>query len=835
MKRIMDSSQRGSKTSNCVLAAVFALIAACAAKADTVVWYTFDDLGDVGTRISDSSTIQNKANPGTHNATVYGIKQGYIKDATSVNLPYVTNGVPEFTRMWDPVSGSSASGTDRALRFPSTNAGGQGALLEVETDASLRPESFTAEALFRYPDPNWNLDANGWNRLVVMPNDAGYAWEIVVKWHNQVGFHFMANDGSVTNRDWVVAPASGNWNDCMWHHVALSVEQGETTSTVKMYLDYALKATKTLNYRISYSSSNLPIQIGARSEQGCLGNFCGELGEFRFSNTTLTPAQFLRPRSMAARANFDPDCVLYYDFEDFSEDWSWFAAALGEVVNKADPGIMGGTIITKNSLAPEFVEDSPVEWLRQSMTSAAYETSEKSLMNSITSASSREDGYIECMPLDVEWFSKTNFTVECFFKTENMTQIYTPLFRRWGGWNVQVNIGVGGTGGYMGINISTNALYNQTERPISSFTAGTWNHVALVVDQIGETKTLKTYFNRKLIETFPLPSNLANTNRNGSGPHYEKWFVAGADGGNSFDGKVDSMRVTLRALEPQEFLTARPYTSGSTIAHISFDDETPNASAAYGALRQSVYQGNAKDEIGYSDDVPGVYIRDGLDGELITKHNLKSISFPDTTNHAWVSYGNINGTPLDVYYIHTTTNGQYHTSGTIEFWMKTNQQDVDYDTALLSVYSPRTPILIGFGPNSRLRIGFRTSEPWAEGKYWTEMLSSTTEGFNLVDGKWHHIAFTYRPNPEDAGKFTATGYIDYKVACSSTWLGHLNFESDGYKPNDVRFAGQHNISDGNGHKNFGGLIDELRFSDVALEPSQFLRAEHAPGLSIFIR
>ena len=256
MKRIMDSSQRGSKTSNCVLAAVFALIAACAAKADTVVWYTFDDLGDVGTRISDSSTIQNKANPGTHNATVYGIKQGYIKDATSVNLPYVTNGVPEFTRMWDPVSGSSASGTDRALRFPSTNAGGQGALLEVETDASLRPESFTAEALFRYPDPNWNLDANGWNRLVVMPNDAGYAWEIVVKWHNQVGFHFMANDGSVTNRDWVVAPASGNWNDCMWHHVALSVEQGETTSTVKMYLDYALKATKTLNYRISYSSSN---------------------------------------------------------------------------------------------------------------------------------------------------------------------------------------------------------------------------------------------------------------------------------------------------------------------------------------------------------------------------------------------------------------------------------------------------------------------------------------------------------------------------------------------------------------------------------------------------
>ena len=106
--------------------AVFGALAfaACAVKADTVVWYTFDDLGDVGTTLGDGSTVKNKANPGTHDATVYGIKNGYIKDETSIHHPYVTNGVPEFTRMWDPVSGSSASSVDRALRFPATNAGG---------------------------------------------------------------------------------------------------------------------------------------------------------------------------------------------------------------------------------------------------------------------------------------------------------------------------------------------------------------------------------------------------------------------------------------------------------------------------------------------------------------------------------------------------------------------------------------------------------------------------------------------------------------------------------------------------------------------------------------
>ena len=46
---------------------------AFAAKADTVVHYTFDDLGDVGTALADSSTIENKASPGTLDATVYGL------------------------------------------------------------------------------------------------------------------------------------------------------------------------------------------------------------------------------------------------------------------------------------------------------------------------------------------------------------------------------------------------------------------------------------------------------------------------------------------------------------------------------------------------------------------------------------------------------------------------------------------------------------------------------------------------------------------------------------------------------------------------------------------
>ena len=797
--------------------------AAFAAKAETVVWYTFDDLGDVGTRISDSSTIQNKANPGTHNATVYGIRNGYILYPESVHLPYVTNGVPEFTRIWNPVSGTSASSADQALRFPATNAAGQGALLEVETDASLRPESFTAEALFRYPE-NINLDTTGWNRLVVMPNDAGYAWEIVVRWHNQIGFHFMANDGSVTNRDWVVAPASGNFNDGQWHHVALSVEQGETTSTVKMYLDYALKATKTLNYRISYSSSNLPIQIGARSEQGCLGNFCGELGEFRFSNTTLTPAQFLRPRSMAAQTNFDPDCVLYYDFEDFTEDWSWFAAGVGDVVNKANPGVMSGTFVTRNDYSPEIVAESPAERLRQSMLAATYENSSKALQNRIGD-NQRQTGYLMCTPLDDDWLSKTNFTIETYFKTSNQAQPYVALFQRFGGTNVQLKFGINGGGTSLGINISTNTT-DQIQKDWYTIPKDEWHHAALVVNQTGEDKKIDLFIDGLRKSGMALDANLTSLDKDGM-THNGTWYFAGATG-NSFDGTIDSMRVTLRALEPQEFLTARPYGVDSTISHISFDDATANASSEYGALKNGKYRGTAPT---YSDDVPGALIRDGVDGELLTKHNAKSISFPDTTDHSWVSYGSIDNNPFDTHYLHTSTNGQYRTSGTIEFWMKSSQTDADYDTVLVSYYTRRIvddkatsyqSILIRFNNAHKLEFGFSANGTWRV---------VTAASVDVLNGKWHHVAFTFKPAPTDPAKMVAACFIDHAQVETQTCDGPLLLENDGYF--DLRFAGQHG---GNfGKKNYGGLIDELRISDCALEPSQFLRAEHAPGLSIIVR
>jgi hypothetical protein len=517
-----------------------------------------------------------------------------------------------------------------------------------------------------------------------------------------------------------------------------------------------------------------------------------------------------------AEITFDPDCVLYYDFETLGPD--------GKIVNLANPRTMNGTIVQNNSKSPTLVEDSPATRILQSMTSATYETSEKSLENYVSS------GRIECEPTDVEWFSKTNFTIECFFKANGTTQTYTPLFRRYGGHNVQVNIGIPGSAGWMGYNVSTNTSV-QIESTFFQFTAGTWYHVAMVVDQTGETKTMKFYINNELKSTVSLSSNLANENLESAYDRGGKWFIAGADNGSSFDGKIDSFRVTLRALEPDEFLSTKKFPVGRTLAHVKFDDGTVNAdpdgATMTNGMNVAARAGGAAAT--FSDDVPGAIIRDGENGEILTKHNTKSLSLSGSK----VTWGEESDNYQDTYFIRRTLSGEKRTSWTMEFWMKTKTPPNTWSRIITasnagnlgSGYAYALTFWDNKNPSTDLSLrGGASSDP------------TVNSDMNVCDGKWHHIAFTYAPNADyPDSKSDVKLYIDY------------GSENGGYtysKTTDSTKAGLVTYSDnlmfvlgmGNNTANtYDGLIDELRISDGALEPSQFLRAENAPGLSIVVR
>jgi len=514
------------------------------------------------------------------------------------------------------------------------------------------------------------------------------------------------------------------------------------------------------------------------------------------------------PVSADSVQSFDPDCVLYYDFETISD---------GKVVNLANPGTMDGTIVTKDDLAPELVEDSPAKRIRQSMTAATYETSAKALTNRITSADSRQKGYIECMPTDVNWFAKTNFTVEAFFKTDNMTQIFTPIFRRKGGANVQVNLGIGGTGGRFYGQVCTNTVNQVQFNDSQYFSSGEWHHAALVADQMGETKTVRLYLDgRKAITVF-LDSNISDENVVDGG----KWFIAGANGGNSFDGVIDSLRVTLRALEPDEFLSIRKFPVGRTLAHVKFDDGTANADPEGGTMTNGV---NAVSKEGgnwatFSADVPGPVITDGVDGEILSRTNTKSLSFANSK----VTWSGDD----QMYFLRKTLAGEPLTAYTVEMFFKPNGEQNIWArliTACSGNLGNGYPYAVTFYDSNHLSLrGDRGIFGYADRDCWT---------MNVCDGKWHHVAFTAAPNTEDPTKSDVTFYIDYGTG-NGGWTSPTSSTTNNIAihPDNLYII----MGTGNNGNGYFGLIDELRISAGALAPSQFLRAAKQRGLVISFR
>lgn len=82
---------------------------------------------------------------------------------------------------------------------------------------------------------------------------------------------------------------------------------------------------------------------------------------------------------------------------------------------------------------------------------------------------------------------------------------------------------------------------------------------------------------------------------------------------------------------------------------------------------------------------------------------------------------------------------------------------------------------------------------------------------------WDHIALTY-----DAATRTATLYRNYKVVKSFTFAEGFSRQVYIDKPLQIGGCGQ-SLNGGAQGTNFGGLIDEVRISDTALQPSKFLR------------
>ena len=511
-------------------------------------------------------------------------------------------------------------------------------------------------------------------------------------------------------------------------------------------------------------------------------------------------------------AALDPDCVLYYDFETLAEDGY-------KVENIANPGVMqlsGG-----NKGLATVVDATPDAKIRQTRTATPAGDSAKALRY-LQEGTEYDSRY--CTPPDgTDYFATTNFTIELFYKMNGNVSAWRTLFKRFGANNIQVNLGTVGQnklGAQLMTGHDTSSYETKTIYDTETTSDGQWHHVALVVDQIGETKTARLYRDYKLRGTATLAANLTSVVRN----HDPKWYVVGSGDGYEFNGWIDSVRVTLRALEPQEFLWGEGmsigrFPAGSTLAHVKFDGSVDAADADGGTLLNGV---NAAAKEGgspatFSDDVPGARIVDGVDGAVISRHNSKSLLLSDSK----VTWSDAN----DVYYLSKTLDGGDRTSWTVEFFMKAGSEQAAWARITSALaggnWSSGYPYMIQFYDLAgKFSLRGSANKP------------AINYGVNICDGKWHHVALTFAPNADNPDTTSDVKfYVDYGQE-NGGWTGTATTTSDRVHPDSLHFV----VGGGNTTDNcYNGLMDEMRISDGALTPSQFLRAEKAPGLSIFIR
>ena len=369
---------------------------------------------------------------------------------------------------------------------------------------------------------------------------------------------------------------------------------------------------------------------------------------------------------------------------------------------------------------------------------------------------------------------------------------------------------------------------------------GEWHHIAIVVDSSANA-------------TYPVLPYLDYTAKNlaryssisGTGPMTigARYNVSDAKYTHPARGvAIGEFRWSNVALSASQFLKVRNVPTGPTISHVKFDDGTPNAAAEYGTLCNGAFWASNSDKSvkpTYSSDVPGVRVLDGEDGAVLSKHNDKSISFPGNSHYpACALWGrSVNpGVPanlFETYFVPMTADGVARMSGTIEFWMKpTPGRQVAWSSqpALLSDYrnSKSQNIWQFIFVNS----SGQSADPVTKFNFYVTMCTNNTgdvvwkgltvcSSDDVLDGKWHHVAAVFQPSGTNPGKTDVVTYVDHTERGKTSFDGVIDYR-----------LGAYTLQMGMCYE---GLIDEFRISDRALTPSQFLRAENAPGLSIFIR
>ena len=832
-----------------VLATAVLVAASITVRADTIAWWHFDE--DAPGTKAQADTIAPDQAP-THYATPEAMSAKTIYAAGSDEYD-ASAYAPTYTRpfrgrvIYDPVTDTYRTNS-AAMRFNSakgTYPAEYGGCIKVpNTQSLLSPCSaaFTVEAFVCTTGKTTSV-ANNFAPLVASVNGTKFTSE---QWALYMDVSGSTALGGLsirlgTSAGYCVKYGSGGAtatkiNDGNWHHVAYTYDSALETPAVKLYIDHVLAKTwaynpnssdandKKITGTISYGDDNA-IYIGgydnfANSSGSTIygyRRYPGVIDEVRISNAALAPAQFLRMRPSAdtnviLQISFDPD-----EYETTPSTTKNFSDAIDPDFQKT---------LYKSNGASNTAFDSSV---KAGATVGCGPADDHGVANVaafhfVTNGTGTSGSYLQASSFSGRFSGHSNYTLECFYKTGGQVRGPTSnrqtLFK--GGSDKYVasatlcnesSTGNMGTGGillsYRDAADGGKQVYDSTAD--TNLDDGFWHHLAIVID--GDHEEARTYIDGRLSKT-----------RTGYTPaHFSGYsiFIGCAYGGapqQFFDGWMDNFRVTLRALNPSEFLAANPTGSADASLLALFENDYTFTCASDAAFSVT---GTPEARTGgvaptFVQDSRGTLLLDGTNGTMRAR-NQYSASF----NKSRVVFP-----PSDLF-----EDDAY----TVEFFAKftgiapTNGIGIAAGSKLAQ-HAPIMRLVRADSPSSYDWYLFRQSgnarsiQLAADGKYPGWILPNQRI---VEDGKWHHYAVTFEP--DEGGTNTVVSlYYDYAK------INRANPETGNPRMLPRRVEG-HKLMIGEGtyaEPNMQFEMDALRFSKGILAPWQFIGRDGNPFIMI---
>ena len=589
--------------------------------------------------------------------------------------------------------------------------------------------------------------------------------------------------------------------DGIWHHVALTVDPSADADhpTAKLYVDYELGATVTLSNPLHNvdSGEEGTLYLGMSS----MGYYApsGSLDEVRISDTVLLPEQFLRWKNVhtsdaAVRLSFDNA----YDYTVASGTVYHVADDMTLINEVKDPQYTVTALRDVNRwVAPEWTSDRPFYLFKRgyfSETSVEADLGSMSFGTTFASdGTTKRLGFAFAIPAaEASTLLGASFTFQAMLRLDEPPVTTTGLLRQKytneegeSVYGVFASVSSDGKIGLSGQSVGKSKAQSVSGPSVCD---GEWHHVAVVYDV--ERQKLSLYLDKTCLGT--LADYVVGTQDTTA------LAILGTDWA-ALPCTADEIVIDRRVLEPSEFVTGT-WSRDSTRLYVDFEDN---------AVMQPTDSGLGEGSVtaAYSVRVPGDFVVDGT----VTNANAKSIAFDGTKD-------------TDVRFPHTKAIELE--SMTVEFFMRFEKAD-GWAGLLRFCQSDdsywTTPIW---------NIGFNSDASAIIMRVDTAVKGNQSHNFgnSFMDGRWHHLAVTFKPTQDGNTlvRMYDTTYKGVSTQVGGDWTvsGRLN-----YANGSCLGVGTSSMT-----RYFTGYIDELRISKGVLAPSQFLKWAKTPrGLLVICR